>query len=500
MPALVRPMLVVAAVLTGAIAFGQQTDPPDRHWPVTSRTAGLPLPLPDVPNVPSKPSAESKPLPPPAEYPPYPYPPPPPLNTVYAPPVTIPPAADRSLALEPYWNDGCYLRSADREFVAHLGGMVHYDAAFYSGGRGVQDFPGGVGRFADGVNPRRVRLLFDGDYEQAFDYRLEVELMNGVGSGGTNSPVPGDAYLTVKRVPWVGNVRVGNQKEWFSLERLDSASGLPFLERSVLADFSLPAGQNVGRSPGVSTFRTWANDSVFTAVGVYKNVAGSQAFGAGAGEYAITGRVAALPVWLPHVQTYWHVGGAMSHRDAAGDGVRVVARSGVRNAPFGLLNLVADTGVIPADSQTLFNLESAFASGPLTVSSEFTTSRLAHTPAGTVAYHGFYTQATYFLTGEHRAWDPTTATFKRVTPLRTFDPRSGSWGGWEVGGRFSHLDLDSRGVNGGRVSTATLGLTWYWNANVRLQVNYDYLYRDGGVNPLSRGAIHSLGTRLALDF
>lgn len=497
MPALVRPLLATAALLAGGIRADAQ---PPAHWPITSRTAGLPLPLPDVPTVPPKPPGESRPLPPPAAFPAYPSPPP--LNTVYAPPPAAapPPVVDRSFALEPYWNDGLFLRSADRGFVAHLGGMLHSDAAFYSGGRGVQDFPGGVGRFADGVNPRRVRLLFDGDYYQSFDYRLEVEFMNGVGPIGSNSPVPGDAYLTVKRVPWVGNVRVGHQKEWFSLERLDSASGLPFLERSVLTDFSLPAGQNVGRSPGVSTFRTWANDSLFTAVGVYKNVAGSQGFGVGAGEYAITGRVAALPVWLPHAQTYWHVGGAMSHRDAAGDTVRLVARSGVRNAPFSLLNLVADTGAVPADSQTLFNLESAFASGPLTVSGEFTTSRLAHTPASTVAYHGFYTQATYFLTGEHRAWDPATATFRRVTPLRTFDPRCGSWGGWEVGGRFGHLDLDSRGVNGGRVSTATLGLTWYWSANVRLQVNYDYLYRDGGPNPLARGSVHSLGTRLALDF
>ena len=35
---------------------------------------------------------------------------------------------------------------------------------------------------------------------------------------------------------------------------------------------------------------------------------------------------------------------------------------------------------------------------------------------------------------------------------------------------------------------------------MRLQVNYDYVYRDGGSNPLAKGAIHSLGTQLAMDF
>jgi len=69
-----------------------------------------------------------------------------------------------------------------------------------------------------------------------------------------------------------------------------------------------------------------------------------------------------------------------------------------------------------------------------------------------------------------------------------------------VGTRYTYLDLDDRGVNGGRLNDVTVGLTWYWNPNVRLQVNYDYVYRDGGANPLAKGSIHSLGTRLAMDF
>src|SRR4029450_8406341 len=69
------------------------------------------------------------------------------------------------------------------------------------------------------------------------------------------------------------------------------------------------------RTPGISTFRTWANDSVFTAIGVYKNESNLFGFGVGDGDYAVTGRVAALPIWSPEGQTYWHVGGAMSYRD-----------------------------------------------------------------------------------------------------------------------------------------------------------------------------------------
>jgi phosphate-selective porin OprO/OprP len=505
MPTHIRPLLVTAALFVGVASADAQPRPadPNAPGPVATRPTAppIPIPLPDVPPV----TAGSRPTPAPAASPP-------PLQSVYVPP---PPSTDRTLAFEPYWNNGLYFRTTDRQFVAHLGGVLQYDAAWYTGGRGVQSFPGGVGRFDDGVNARRLRVMLDGTWYDSFDYKLEVEFMNGFSPAGltgrpsvttvSDSPGPTDAYVTVKHVPWVGNVRIGNQKEWFSLEHMESARLLLFMERSPLFDASQPSAFNNGRSPGISAFRTWANDSLFTAIGVYKNVSDLLGFGLGDGDYAVTGRLGVLPVWLPHLQTYWHVGGAMSRRDPVNGQVQVRVRNSVRNAPFPLLNLIADTGPIAAERQTLFNLETAFASGPLTVSGEFTTNlievaRVGGVSPGTLSYHGVYAQASYFLTGEHREWDPQVGFFKRVTPLRNFDPRGGSWGGWEVGARVSHLDVDSRGVNGGRLSNATLGLTWYWTANMRVQLNYDYLYRDGGANPLARGSIHSLGTRLALDF
>jgi len=216
--------------------------------------------------------------------------------------------------------------------------------------------------------------------------------------------------------------------------------------------------------------------------------------------------VAGLPVWEPDSQMYWHVGGAMSHRDPVAGRVQIRIRNEVRNGPFPLLNLIANTGAITAESQDLYNLETAAAYGPLTVSGEYTANlvngaRQGSGPnVGTLAYQGFYVQSMVFLTGEHRGWDQGTASFKRVVPLDDLSFSHGTWGAVEAGARYTYLNLDDKGVNGGRLNDLTLGLTWYWNANARLQVNYDYLYRDGGPNPLAKGAIHSLGTRLALDF
>lgn len=494
--------LCMFAVTVGLIGATQAQTAPYPNSPATPPGPYSNTPNPTAPG--DLPAVTLPPLPP--IYRPPAYFPMPGLNTQAAPTPATAATAAAPLTFESYWNNGLYFRTADHSFVAHVGGTLHYDAAWYSGGQGVQAFPGGVGRFDDGVNPRRVRLMTDGTWYDTFDYKLDVEFMNGAGpgtvAGVSNSPGPTDAYVTVRQVPWVGNVRVGNQKEWFSLEHLESQRMLMFMERSPLFDASQPSAFNAARSPGVSVFRTWANDSLFTAMGVYKNVSDPLGFGVGDGQYAVTGRLAALPVWLPGMQTYWHVGGAMSLRDPVSGQVRVRVRDSVRNAPGPLLNLVADTGNIPADQQTLFNLESAFASGPLTLSGEFTTNMIepAVPGVGTVAYHGFYTQAMWFITGEHREWDPKVGVFKRVLPRCNFDPKRGGWGAVEVGGRYSFLDLDDRGINGGRVSDLTLGVNWYWTPNLKWQVNYDYLYRDGGPNPLARGGIHALGTRLALDF
>lgn len=427
-----------------------------------------------------------------------------------------PPATAADKSFETVWNNGLFIKSKDGNFSAHVGGAIHYDGAWYTGGRGVQDFPGGTGRFVDGVNARRMRMYMEGTFYKDFDYKFEIEFQNGFSPAGlsvrpspntvSNSPGPTDAWVQARNVPLLGTVRIGNQKEWFSLEHLESYRSLLYMERSYLFDFSQLTAFNNGFSPGVSAFNTWADDRLFTAVGVYKNESDLSGYGIGYGNYAVTGRVAALPLYDPDNHAYWHIGGAMSHRDPVDGQVRIRIRNEVRNAPFPLLNLIGDTGAITAESQDLYNLETAAAFGPLTLSAEYTANlvngaRVGTGPTlGTLAYQGFYAQGMVFLTGEHRGWDPKLGAFKRVVPLNNLSFANNTWGAVEVGARYTYLDLDDKGVNGGRLNDVTLGLTWYWNANARIQLNYDYLYRDGGTNPLAKGAIHSLGTRLAMDF
>lgn len=319
-----------------------------------------------------------------------------------------------------------------------------------------------------------------------------------------NPAVPLDAWIQADQVPWIGHVRVGLQKEWFSLEHTESARYLTFIERSYLFDAGQPTAFNNARTPGVSTFRTWSDGAAFTAIGIYKNINGPFGFGVGDGEYAVTGRVAGLPVYQPDKQRYWMVGGGMSHRDPANDTVRVRVRSSVRGQPGPLLNLLADTGNLSASSQTLFNLQTAAGLGRWTMTAEYLanlvrSARVGSGPnLGTVTFQGFYIEGLAFLTDEHRSFD--TKYYRRARVIPKDNLSEGGWGVWELGLRYQHLDLDEGGVRGGRLNNVTVGLNWYWNPNMKLQFNYDYTHRDGGANPLASGQVHGFGTRVAFDF
>lgn len=420
------------------------------------------------------------------------------------------------------WQNGLFFKSADGNFTFHAGGTIHYDAAWYSATPILEIAPGGTGRFNDGVNLRRGRLWMEGTLYKAVDYKFELEFANGLGfspagstgavqfNSVTNAPGPTDAWITVKDVPFLGNVRIGSQKEWFSLEHLNVYRYLEFMERSYLFDFAQPTAFNNGFSPGISAFRTWANDRIFTAVGGYKNDSDLLGFGQGDGQYAVTGRVAALPIWMPDDKFFWHVGGAMSHRDPVNGQVQIRLRDDIRAAPFPLLNLVANTGLINTSSQNLFNLETALVSGPLTIQAEYTANVLNNASVGTgpnmgdLYFSAYYAEALLFLTGESRTWNVKNAFFNRVQPLRPLrlkptDCDGYGFGAWELGVRYTYVDMSNKAVQAGRLDAVTLGLNWYLNANAKLQFNYDYTQR-GDTNNLAQGHIHAFGTRMAVDF
>lgn len=165
--------------------------------------------------------------------------------------------------------------------------------------------------------------------------------------------------------------------------------------------------------------------------------------------------------------------------------------------------------------------------GPLSIQAEylanfldnvtgFTTQAQGNVALGgaTTTYfsHGYYVQALYFLTGEHRPYARTAlhgsgAAPTRVVPFRNFFwvpghgcPNPFSSGAWQVGARYSYNDLSNHGIFGGQINEVTLGLNWFLNPNAKIQWNYDIGYRGQlGPGSSSNGTFQGFGIRFAFD-
>lgn len=439
------------------------------------------------------------------------------------------------LDLPAKYNHGFEARTRDKAFRIRIGGRVHLDSVWLAASDAVDaglraPTPGQptIGT-DDAVAVRRGRFRVDGTLYEFMDFATEFEFANSVNDNSgvagqpaspanvIYSPAPTDLYWAVREVPIVGNVRIGNFKEPIGLEHLTSSRYLDFIERAYNQDaFTLTF--NNGFAPGIAIHDTFLEQQGTWNIGVFKNTTSAFAYGIGEGEYATTGRVTYLPYFdEPSDGRYFvHIGGAASIRDTDNSQLRVRSRGSLRNGPSAINPVLADTGTFFSEQQDVLASELLIGYGAWIVQAEYIVSFAQDSytnvggnrgaALGTVQSHGYYVETLYFLTGEHRTYNRETAVLGRVIPFTNFwltrdgcgDILFGS-GAWQAGARYSYLDLDDPGLDGGVIQDVTLGLNWYWNPNTKVQFNYVYAHRDVAEASFD-GDIHGCGVRFAHDF
>ncbi len=433
-------------------------------------------------------------------------------------------SSEKNMTLSASWKNGVQFASPDKDFRFHVGGRVQWDVSMFDNDPALLVSPsiGGIGPQPDTTQFRRARIRLDGTMYEVFDWAAEYDFANTLApaspsAGQPVATVPGltELSLTWTQLPWLGNFRVGNQREPIGLEHLISDVNLPFLERSYLRD-AIWGPFNNGYTPGVEVFN-WRNDLEGTwAFGGFANQADSFGYGIG-GELAFTGRM----TWLPYYDEasdgayLWHVGCSASTRDPDNGQIRVRDRGDIRSGPPGVLNpIYADTGTIDANRQNVLGTETAIVWGPVTVQAEWVGTWIENavqpiTPVpvnrGTPFFYGGYLQAMWFLTGEHDIYNRRTGTFDGPIPyqnaycVRTCDGVSRSWGAWQIGGRYNAIDLNDNGINGGILNSFTFTLNWFWTPNAKVQFNYDLTHRSQ-VDTVEPGFINAWGIRFAYFF
>jgi phosphate-selective porin OprO/OprP len=372
--------------------------------------------------------------------------------------------------LMPYWDNGLFFQSPDGVFVLNIGGRVYIDYAHLDADDEFCDIGYYCGDFygrdcfrewkADQAEIRSARFHMAGQIYRNTGYKLEVEF-NHSGDGRREDVDITDAYLTVDELLPAGVIKIGHQKEPFSLEMVTSSRFITFMERALPVAYLAP-----GRNLGLSVSDTAMDERMTWAAGVF--VDGRR--GSTEEGVALTGRATWLPYYEEDGRKLVHLGAAYTHRDPDEyTGSLVLAETHLFD-PI----CVGAWEIDPVDDASRLGLEAAAVCGPLSVQGEYFTGDVnGDDRQSDIDHDGYYVYASYFLTGENRVYNRRTGGFDRVRPNQNFDGQGG-WGAWEVALRYSEFSSEKNSSMKEEITLngLTFGLNWYLNPNMRFMLNY----------------------------
>lgn len=386
--------------------------------------------------------------------------------------------------------DGFALKSADGAFQLKLRGYIHVD------GRAFLDDEERPA--TDTFIVRRARPIVEGTLFSRFDFRIMPDF-----GGGTT--VLQDATIDLRFSPAV-KVRAGKFKPPVGLERLQSATDLLFIERS------LPTNLVPNRDLGVQLFGDLAQERVSWAVGAFNGVVDG---GSGDGDNNDGKDLAARLFLQPWVQ---HKGAALSGLGfglAASTGKQEgtlaapslpTFRSAGQQAFFSYRSDATAAGTTVADGErTRLAPQLTFTSGPFGLLAEDVRSTQEvrrGTTGAKLTHQARQLTLSWVLAGGGKA------SYKGVTPKKVFDPKAKTWGAFELVARGGELELDSDtfpffanpASSAEKASEIGIGFNWYLSKGVRVLVDYNVTRFEGGAASGDRPEEKALFTRLQLAY
>jgi phosphate-selective porin OprO/OprP len=348
------------------------------------------------------------------------------------------------------------------------------------------DYPGNSppGHAPNGTDFRRTRIGVQGTGYDVYFYRFEVDFSNP-DQVLTQVPRLTDAYGEIRQLPF-GTLRMGEFRVPMSIERITSANDLLFLERG------LPQAFNPARQLGIMAFNSTQNYffSWYSDLSTWKATNQAEQYGK-AGRFSYTQRFVFLP-WYdePSDGRYlFHVGGAYQWQNVRNNTVsysttpEAVLQYGTTKE---IIPNFISTGNITARDVQILQAEASTVLGPLSFQAEYygvfvdpTVKPAAYN--GDLFFSGWYVDASYFLTGEHRIYNREQALYTTVTPYSNFFRVRGSDGSviqgpgaWELAFRVSQMNLSDRTIQGGLLNVLTFGVNWHLTKSMKVMANYTY--------------------------
>jgi len=361
------------------------------------------------------------------------------------------------LGARAYWEDGFHFDSPGKNLRFKINGRVALDwGSIFADSELDEAFPDLDGRHTD---LRTLQFSISGWFGTYLEYRISIDFANVLQVK--------DNWARFPTVPFLRRFRIGNMKEPFSLDELTSSRFRTFQETS-LPTYAFSPGRDIG----LLTANTAKDGRVSWFAGLFLNTGSLGSVGDTKDEISeatgwnLTARVTGLPWYEDNGRRMLHLGLGYS-RQFRNDETGVAL-----SYPESRLtdDKLVDTGNFGTDGNDLVGMEAALVHGPLSLQGEFMLKTV--NGSGNPALWGFYGYGSWFLTGEHRAYDTSQTVFTRIEPRNPFPPWKGGWGAWEAALRLSYLDLNDGDLLGGKERNVTAGLNWYLTGHYRFMVNY----------------------------
>ena len=161
---------------------------------------------------------------------------------------------------------------------------------------------------------------------------------------------------------------------------------------------------------------------------------------------------------------------------------------------------LVDTGGIDAKGATVYGVEAGLSVQNFLFESEYFKYAIDRRITGATRpsdpeFKGWYVSGVWVLTGENRPYNPAEGRFDAPKLNYNFNPAAGTWGAWEIGARYSVLDLNYHdcgagkaipaspaacfdAVRGGEQKISTIGINWYLNPTIRMMMDYQHVDID----------------------
>jgi phosphate-selective porin OprO/OprP len=391
-----------------------------------------------------------------------------------------------------FYKDGLHIESARKYFHMKVNALVMADGGYIgTDNELMRAFPELEGWHA---RLRRLELTMLGWISEIVDFKLQIDFAD-VRSIKDN-------WIGFK-VPLLGHIKAGNMKEPVSLSELTGAKFITFMERP-LPTLAFAPARNIGimaHNAILESRMTWAAGG-FWSTGSLSNVGEGRDAVSQSNGLNFTARITGLPLYEDEGRKLLHLGLSYSHqfRGDANSDPEVEYRP--RPETFLTDDRLVSTGTFEPDSVDLINPELAIVAGPLSFQGEYFLNMADAPSVGNPRLWGFYLFGSYFLTGESRAYQKSSGAFSKVDPIQNFQFGHSGWGAWELGLRYSYVDLNDGDISGGKESNLTAGLNWYLDSKTRVMFNYVRAKVKDRLNPpaVEEGHANILQARFQIEF